>query len=143
MSIDGSSGDGVIEILDIRLNFYNELKEKLEKGGKSVLIKFSYPTNGETIKLNGIVLYKIIKTSNPWGSQGVVIYKRLTDTALKAVEGKRSKNKGWVGCPLTDRNYTALMDILSNACEKATTLRGASMKVKQEMIVKPKKKRIN
>jgi len=142
--MNGSSDVHVLEILDLRLQFYNELKEKLEKGGSKALIKFSYPLNGETIKLNGIVLYKIVKTSNPWGNKGVVVYKRLTETALKAIEGKRSGDKkGWVGCPLTARNYKALMRILLEVCSKATFVRGSKMKVKQERIIKPKKKRIN
>lgn len=131
--------------MDLRLKFYNELKEKLEKDGKRVLIKFSSPLNGETVKLNGIVLYKIIKTFNPWGDSGIAIYKRLTDTALIVVEGKRSKDKKkWVGCSLTDRNYKALMTILVETCNKATLVRGTTMKGKHlERIVSAKKKKIN
>ena len=126
---------------DLRLTFFNELKEKISKGGGNVLIKFSYPSNGETIKLNGIVLYKIIKTSNPWGDKGIAIYKRLTDTALAAVEGKRSKDKKkWVGCPLTDRNYKSLMEILLDTAKKATIVRGKQMGIKQNKKVTPKKK---
>ena len=129
---------------NLRLTFYNELKEKLEKGGKKALIKFSAPLNGETVKLNGIVLYKIIKIPNPWGNRGIAIYKRLTDTALEEVGGKRSNDKKkWVGCALTKKNYAPLMEILIDTCNKATFVRGAKMKISHERIVTPKKKKIS
>ena len=128
---------------DLRLDFYNELKEKLEKGGKNTLIKFVSPINGETIKLNGVVLYKIVKVSNPWGNRGVVIYKRLTDSALEILGAKRSNDKKkWVGCALTKENYKTLMTVLLEICSKATIARGTVMRTKkQEKIVIPKKKK--
>ena len=130
---------------DLRVTFYNELKEKIEKGGKKALLRFSSPLNGETIKLNGIVLYKILRISNPWGSKGIAIYKRLTDTALELIgRCKRSNDKKkWVGCPLTETNYKDLMIILLETCNKATMVRGTKMKIMQERIVTPKKRKIN
>jgi len=125
---------------DLRVKFYTELKEKLEKSGSKAILKYSSPTNGETIKLNGIVLYKVTRSSNPWGYRGIVIYKRLTDSALKLVGGVRSKDKKrWVGCALTEINYSALMEMLLETAVKAKIVRTKSMKEAKKIIEAKKK----
>lgn len=103
----------------LREKFYNELKSKLQKGDERGLITYAKPSNGETIKINGIVLYKILRIPNHWGKNGIAVHKKLTDIAIKAIEGKRSKDKkSWIGCALTEENYNRLMFILSDLGRK-------------------------
>jgi len=126
---------------ELRLRFFEELKSKIERRIKSPIILFSRPKNGETIKLNGVVLYKILRVPNPWKKRGVAVYKRLTDSALDVIGGRRSKGRNkWIGCALTEANYSILMEILLETCEKATISRGIKMKDKHTGIIqKPKK----
>jgi len=136
---------------DLRERFYDELKYNLKKGGEKGIITYGVPKNGETIKINGVVLYKILRISNSWGKRGIAVHKKLTDTAIKAIEGKRSEDKkGWIGCALTDENYGKLMFILSdlaakifNAKESGTMgkrVRRTSVEIKQGKLTIPKKK---
>ncbi len=105
------------EASDIRETFYSELKEKITNE-KIQIVKFSEPSNGKTIKINGIVLYKISQ-SNPYKKKGVVIWKHITDSALSRLNGMRSQDKkNWVACPLTSGNYDLLMEILFDICCK-------------------------
>ena len=128
---------------DIRIEFFEEFKKKMDKEGYKATVSFSQPTNGETIKLNGVVLYKVIRISNRWGKKGVVVHKNLTETGIKAIGGARATGKNqWVGCPLTDMNYKILMEVLVDVVRKSNISRGIKMEEVSKIISKPKKKMI-
>lgn len=120
--------------MSLRERLYEELKEEIMKRGyKKDLIKFSEPQNGETIKLKGLVLYKIIRSSNPWGIDGIVIYKRITDSALKAIKAVRAnEKKKWVGCALFEENYKLIKSLLLQICEKASSTNKSATVMKFE-----------
>jgi hypothetical protein len=96
------------------LSFYIKNKKIHEKA-----IRIGRPDNGETIKLNGLVLYKILRTPNPWRKRGIVVYKKITDSAIERIGGKRSNDKKeWVGCALTEENYEIILRILKSIIDK-------------------------
>ena len=104
------------------------------------LVKFSEPKSGETVKFKGVVLFKAFKISNPWNNRGVVVYRGLTESGLKAIEGRLSKGKKkWTGAPLTDRNYNAMLKILTDVVTKGSTAHKIMPPVKR--VTKPKKKK--
>ncbi len=128
---------------DIRSKFFTELQKKVEEGNYKATVSFSFPSNGETIKLSGVVLYKIIRISNRWGGGGVVIHKAITENGLKAVAGGKATGKNqWAGCKLTETNYKVLMEILLDIISKSNIKRGNKMKEASKVISKPKKKMI-
>lgn len=106
--------------LDIREKFYQDLISSIEKREiTGPILKIASPDNGKTIKINGIVLFKIIRCHNKWKEKGIAIYKHLTDSALKEINAERSKDKKkWVGCSLTEDNYNKLMKILLSIVDK-------------------------
>jgi hypothetical protein len=98
---------------DLREKFFEELLSSLNKAGIKAIIKISTPTNGRTIKLNGVALYKVLNVPNPFKNRGVAIYRKLTDKAIAQLGGKRVNGKNdWVGAPLTELNYKDMKDIL-------------------------------
>jgi len=142
---------------DIRKKFYDELKTKLEAAGIKAIIKCGGPVNGEVIKLNGIALFKVLKIANPFKHRGVAIYRKLSDSAIQALRGKRAKGKNdWVGAPLTEENYDEMMKILFHIAVQSNRIRNAKMRTASERMaienfailesekaaVTPKKKRI-
>jgi len=108
----------------IREKFFKELLKNIRKAGmKEEFIKEGYPKNGETLKIKGKVLYKIIRLPNPFGSQGIVVHKDITQQAIDEINGSRSKNsKDWVGCRLTEKNYETVMKMLLSIVEKINLL---------------------
>jgi len=113
---------------DLREKFYYELKEKLEKANIKAIIKISNPSNGFTIKLNGIALFKAIVGSNSFKERGVAVYRNLTDAAIALIGGKRSKGKNkWIVAPLTPENYLRMMEILFVVAQKANEIRNRGM----------------
>lgn len=106
--------------LDIREKFYQDLISSIEKREiTGPILKIASPDNGKTIKINGIVLFKIIRCHNKWKEKGIVIYKHLTDSALREVNAERSNDKKkWVGCSLNKENYDKLMKILLSIIDK-------------------------
>lgn len=108
--------------IDLREKFFDELVNKLKVEGVQRL-KMSTPTNGRTLKLNGIVLCKISKNS-PYKNKGLVIWKHLTQDALDLVGGMRAKGKkDWAAAPLTDINYPTLMELLMDVAIKSKSFK--------------------
>lgn len=115
-------------MVDLRDSFYFELKQKLNDAGIKAIIKFSEPAGGKSIKLNGIALFKVLKTPNPFKNLGVAIYRRLTDSAIEKLGGERVKGKNdWVRAPLTDLNYKPMMNLLFSCAERANMVRNRKM----------------
>ena len=132
---------------DLREKFFKELEEFLAQNKISALTKIDHPSNGSVIKLNGIALYKVLKTPNPFKQLGVAIYRNLTDGMVAKLGGKRAKGKnGWVAAPLTDQNYNDMFDVLSNVALQNNIHRNKQMQkvhkqIQIEKRVKAKKKR--
>ncbi len=113
---------------DRRDDFYYELKERLDVAGIRAIVKTSEPAGGKCIKLNGVALFKILDTSNPYKNLGVAIYRKLTDTAIAKLGGQRVKGKNdWVRAPLTETNSKLMMDILFSVAERANHVRNRKM----------------
>jgi len=103
----------------LRKSLFDDIYSKFTLEENKNLLSAVFPDNGETIKVNGIVLYKILRISNPWGKNGIAVHKKLTDTAIMAIGGKRSQDKkGWIGCALTNANYNLILDILVDVAKK-------------------------
>ena len=114
---------------DIRDKFFDELSEKLEFAGIRAIVKKSHPANGKVIKLEGIALFKKLTVPNPFKNQGVAIHRRLNDTAIMQVGGKRIKAKNdWISAPLHSGNYSIMMDILFLLAEKTNASRNTTMR---------------
>jgi len=141
---------------DLRTKFFDELKENLRDEGILALIKVSDPTNGHTIKLNGVALYKVLTGSNPFKSRGVAIYRNLTDVTIERLGGKKSSGKNkWVAAPLTEENYKEMMQVLLTVSKQANLIRNSKIskagkeyqkempeiESKKKIKPKPKKKR--
>jgi hypothetical protein len=105
---------------DLRINFFNQLLEEIEKRKiDGPILNIGYPNNGETIKLNGIVLFKILRLTSKWNTKGIAIYKNITDSAIKKLNAERSNDKKrWVGCYLAEENYDTIMRILLSVVDK-------------------------
>jgi hypothetical protein len=111
-----------VAIDDLREKFFDELMDKLNRE-RVKRLKLSTPTNGRTIKLNGIVLCKISKNS-PYKEKGLVIWKHLTQEALNLVGGMRAKGKkDWAAAPLTSENYSELMKLLMDVAIKSKSFK--------------------
>lgn len=124
-------------MVDQRDIFYQELLGELERRGIRAIIKVNNPVNGNVIKLNGVALYKVLKTPNPFGSSsGVAIYRKLTDKAIEEVGGKRVKGKNrWVGTKLHNGNYDKLMRILVAVADTSNYHRSEKMAKKKNSYV--------
>jgi len=126
---------------DLRAKFFDELLHNLRTAGIKAIIKVVNPANGPTIKLNGICLYKSLQITNPFKDRGVAIYRNITDDAIKAIGGKRSRGKNdWVGAPLTKENYAKLMEILMKVAGRKNMVRDTKMKKADVRIKKEEKK---
>lgn len=139
---------------EIREKMFRELKEFLTTSKITALVKIDYPVSGSVIKLNGVALYKILKTPNPFKSSGIAVHRNLSDSAIGTIGGKRAKGKNaWVAAPLNDFNYLTVFRILTDIARNANTSRSKQMskfrrtkiieekKEKKAKEVKPKKKR--
>ena len=128
---------------DSRDQFFDELRQKLNDAGIKAIVKVSEPANGKVIKLEGVALFKKLTVPNPFKSQGVAIHRRLSDTAISQIGGKRIKAKNdWVSAPLTTGNYEIMMKILFLLAEKTNASRNTSMgkarkRLKEEPIAGP------
>lgn len=135
---------------EIREKMFRELKEFLQKNKITALVKIDHPISGSVIKLNGIALYKVLKTPNPFKTNGIAVHRNLSDQAIQKIGGKRAKGKNsWVAAPLTNFNYGSVFDILINVARHANTSRSKQMnkfvtqakKEKKAKEVKAKKKK--
>ena len=139
---------------EIREKMFRELKEFLEANRITALVKIDYPISGSVIKLNGVALYKVLKTPNPFKGNGIAVHRNLSDHAIGTIGGKRAKGKNaWVAAPLTSFNYDAVYSILTGIARVANRSRNNRMnkfrrtkiieekKEKKAKEVKPKKKR--
>lgn len=135
---------------EIREKMFRELKEFLTTNEIAALIKIDNPVGGPVIKLNGIALYKVLKTPNPFKHQGIAVYRNLSDYAILTIGGRRAKGKNaWVAAPLNSHNYDKIFSILTDIALKANFSRNQQMntfitkaeKEKKTKEVKPKKKR--
>ncbi len=113
---------------DLRDQFFEELKAKLDSAGIRAIVKYSHPANGKVIKLEGIALFKKLDVPNPFKSQGVAIHRRLNDAAIAQIGGKRIKAKNdWISAPLHSGNYQIMIDILFLLADRTNTARNSSM----------------
>lgn len=132
---------------EIRDKLFNELTAFFQTNKVTALIKIDHPASGSVIKLNGIALYKILKTPNPFKNSGVAIYRKLSDKAIFEIGGKRAKGKNpWIAAPVTSVNYQIIFKILTQIALNANLTRNKRMrtviaKIKKEKEVKPKKKK--
>ena len=131
---------------DLREELFKSLAEEVTKISTenpkvSKLFKISQPKNGPTIKLNGIVLFKVLKISNPWSYRGVAIHKHILPHALEKINGKLMKDGKWAGCALTTHNYDDLKKILLEIIRKSVFSK-IKLKTAKTRVV-PKKKNIN
>lgn len=112
---------------EIRLRLYKELKEELERKYRAIT-KVVEPKNGETIKLQGKVLYKIIRLPNKWGNRGVVVHNFFDDSLLASLGGERAKGKkNWAGLPLTNPNYDSVKKTLLDIASTVNLIRSDKM----------------
>ena len=135
---------------EIREKMFRELREFLTVNRISALVKIDYPASGSVIKLNGVALYKVLNTPNPFKKSGIAVHRNLSDQAIQKIGGKRAKGKnGWVAAPLNSYNYPDIFAILTQIALSANSSRNKQMrrsiveikKEKKEKEVKPKKKR--
>ena len=116
------------ERIDIRHQFFVELEKKLDENGIKAIVKKANSASGPTIKANGIALFKILYTPNPFGKSGVAIYKRLEDDFVELVGGKRAGGKNqWVSAPLNEKNYAIMMNGLFSTINKLNEIRNIKM----------------
>ena len=140
---------------EIREKMLRELTEFLKANRITALAKIDHPVSGSVIKLNGVALYKVLKTPNPFKANGIAIHRNLSDQAIQKIGGKRAKGKNaWVAAPLTNFNYDTVYTILTGIARTANSSRSKQMnkfritrikeekKEKKAKEVKPKKKRI-
>lgn len=136
---------------EIREKMFRELKGFLEANRITALVKIDYPISGSVIKLNGVALYKVLKTPNPFKANGIAIHRNLSDQAIQKIGGKRAKGKNaWVAAPLTSFNYDTVYSILTGIARVANRSRNkrmdkfiiAARKEKKAKEVKPKKKKV-
>ena len=138
---------------EIREKMFRELTEFLKTNRITALVKIDHPVSGSVIKLNGVALYKALKTPNPFKANGIAIHRNLSDQAILKIGGKRAKGKnGWVAAPLTNFNYDTVYTILTEIARNANRSRSKQMnkfrrtRIKEEIKekkakeVKPKKK---
>lgn len=135
---------------EIRDKMFRELTEFLTANRITALVKIDHPVSGSVIKLNGVALYKVLKTPNPFKTNGIAIHRNLSDQAIQKIGGKRAKGKNaWVAAPLTNFNYDTVFNILTGIAQTANSSRSKQMnkfitqakKEKKAKEVKPKKKR--
>ncbi len=139
---------------EIREKMFRELTEFLKANRITALVKIDHPVSGSVIKLNGVALYKVLKTPNPFKTNGIAIHRNLSDQSIIKIGGKRAKGKnGWVAAPLTNFNYDTVYTILTGIARTANSSRSKQMnkfrmtRIKEEKRekkakeVKPKKKR--
>jgi len=139
---------------DIRERMFRKLSEFLKANKITVLVKIDHPVSGSVIKLNGVALYKILKTPNPFKANGIAVHRNLSDHAIGTIGGKRAKGKnGWVAAPLTNFNFDSVFNILTSTAKNANSSRSKQMnkfrktriieerKERKAKEVKPKKKR--
>jgi len=132
--------------IGIRERMLKELLEKIDiivtsNPETAKIFKTTYPKNGPAIKLNGIVLYKILRISNPWNKKGIAIHKRILPHVLERINGRLEKNRKWAGCPLEKENYDDIKNILLDLIKKtiASKLKLGTAKMQMQEAL-PKKK---
>ena len=139
---------------EIREKMFRELTEFLKANRITALVKIDHPVSGSVIKLNGVALYKVLKTPNPFKANGIAVHRNLSDHAVGTIGGKKAKGKNaWVAAPLTSFNYDTIYKILTEIARNANSSRSRQMnkfrrtRIKEEIRekkakeVKPKKKR--
>jgi len=130
---------------EIREKMFRELREFLTVNRISALVKIDYPASGSVIKLNGVALYKVLNTPNPFKKFGIAVHRNLSDQAILKIGGKRAKGKnGWVAAPLNSYNYQDVFTILTDIAGKANSSRNKQMRRSIIEIKKEKnKKKLN
>ena len=128
---------------DLRETLFNELVTELKEKGIRAIIRIGYPENGATIKLKGIVLYKILKVENPFKNKGIVVYRHMANSDLEKIKGRRASGKNnWTCAPLYPENYHAIKNILVKIATSFNTARNSQFnKKRKEIKVQPKTKR--
>jgi hypothetical protein len=127
---------------EIREKMLRELKEFLTANKITALIKIDHPVGGSVIKLNGVALYKILKTPNPFKNNGIAVHRNLSDHAISTIGGKRAKGKNaWIAAPLTDFNYDSVFTILTKIALSANSSRNKQMSTFKTAIIKSQKEK--
>jgi hypothetical protein len=99
---------------DLRKKLFDELCSFLEKNKIRAIAKIHHPENGETIKIKGIVLFKVLRTENPFGEEGIVVHRKMKDKVLSTINGKRAAGKNaWTCAKLTKKSYDLTFKVLS------------------------------